>query len=227
MEQENYRRLLPGYIRRFVRSAAPLLDMKLEGDLEEVFHLAPERARASTPYSALWRSIRRRCRAASPCLGHRRVATPSGCIPASLCSTDCVPPCWRATALRQGAAQFSLTPMPTLPISSFGACLGRSPPAGRGGPNLPRKYGPDRESMYSEVVESRLVGLRQDSTGAIKSCPLEHLLLLHGAHPRDARQRTACPPGARAGRGRGRMASERHAGRHGGRAPCTYRKRPT
>ena len=45
MEQENYRRLLPGYIRRFVGSAAPLLELTVEGNLEAVFNLAPERAR--------------------------------------------------------------------------------------------------------------------------------------------------------------------------------------
>ena len=32
-----------------------------------------------------------------------------------------------------------------------------------------------------EVVESRLVGLRQDGDGGIEPCPLEHLLLLRGA----------------------------------------------
>ena len=43
MEQEQYRRLLPGYIRRFVGSAAPLIDLRLDGDLDGVFELAPER----------------------------------------------------------------------------------------------------------------------------------------------------------------------------------------
>ena len=32
-----------------------------------------------------------------------------------------------------------------------------------------------------EVVENRLIGLRQGADGAIRLCPMEHLLLLHGA----------------------------------------------
>ena len=42
-EQENYRRLLPGYVRRFVEKSAPLLDLRVEGNLEETFTLAPTR----------------------------------------------------------------------------------------------------------------------------------------------------------------------------------------
>ena len=47
VEQENYRRLLPGYVRRFVERAAPLLDLRIEGDLEAAFALVPDRPRAA------------------------------------------------------------------------------------------------------------------------------------------------------------------------------------
>ena len=43
MEQENYRRLLPGYVRRFVERSAPLLDLRLEGDPGGAFGLVPDR----------------------------------------------------------------------------------------------------------------------------------------------------------------------------------------
>ena len=36
-EQEYYRRLIPGYVRRFVERAAPLLDLRIEGDPEQEF----------------------------------------------------------------------------------------------------------------------------------------------------------------------------------------------
>ena len=49
MEQENYRRLLPGYVRRFVENAAPLLDLRLEGDPGGAFTLVPDRPRAADP----------------------------------------------------------------------------------------------------------------------------------------------------------------------------------
>ena len=47
MERERYRRLLPGYVRRFVEAAAPLIDLALEGDAGGVFDLAPKRPGAA------------------------------------------------------------------------------------------------------------------------------------------------------------------------------------
>ena len=46
-EQEIYRQLLPGYVRRFVERAAPLLDLRIEGDPDTAFSLIPNRPRAS------------------------------------------------------------------------------------------------------------------------------------------------------------------------------------
>ena len=39
----------------------------------------------------------------------------------------------------------------------------------------------DGEEGHVEIIESRLIGLRQDGDGVIEPCPLEHLLLLRGA----------------------------------------------
>ena len=39
--QEQFVRLLPGYVRCFVEKAAPLLDLRIDGDLEQTFSLAP------------------------------------------------------------------------------------------------------------------------------------------------------------------------------------------
>ena len=41
MAQEHYRRLLPGYVRGFLQTAAPLLDVHLDGDPDGVFALLP------------------------------------------------------------------------------------------------------------------------------------------------------------------------------------------
>ena len=48
-DQEAYRQLLPGYVRRFVERAAPLLNLRIEGDPQTAFGLAPNRARAGDP----------------------------------------------------------------------------------------------------------------------------------------------------------------------------------
>ena len=49
MEQEQYRRLLPGYVRGFVTAAAPLIDLRVDGDPDGVFRLAQERSRSLDP----------------------------------------------------------------------------------------------------------------------------------------------------------------------------------
>ena len=49
VDQEVYRRLLPGYVRRFVDKAAPLLDLRIDGDLESTFRLVPIQPRALDP----------------------------------------------------------------------------------------------------------------------------------------------------------------------------------
>ena len=41
MEQETYRRLLPGYVGRFLENAAPLVDIGIEGDIQGFFALRP------------------------------------------------------------------------------------------------------------------------------------------------------------------------------------------
>ena len=49
VDQEAYRRLLPGYVRRFVDKAASLLDLKIDGDLDATFRLLPTQSRALDP----------------------------------------------------------------------------------------------------------------------------------------------------------------------------------
>ena len=48
-DQESYIRLLPGYVRRFVEKATPLLYLEIDGDLGSTFSLRPVTlARSST-----------------------------------------------------------------------------------------------------------------------------------------------------------------------------------
>ena len=48
-DQEIYRHLLPGYVRRFVERAAPLLDLHIEGDPDTAFSLIPNQPGATDP----------------------------------------------------------------------------------------------------------------------------------------------------------------------------------
>ena len=40
-EEESYRRLLPGYVRRFLEKSAPVLGVRIDGDLDEAFRFVP------------------------------------------------------------------------------------------------------------------------------------------------------------------------------------------
>jgi hypothetical protein len=48
--REQLRRLLPGYVRSFIEKAAPLLGLRIEGDLDGVFSFAEARPRALDPF---------------------------------------------------------------------------------------------------------------------------------------------------------------------------------
>ena len=41
LQSESWRRLLPGYVRRFIEKCAPILKLEIEGDLESTFALKP------------------------------------------------------------------------------------------------------------------------------------------------------------------------------------------
>ena len=60
VDQEVYRRLLPGYVRRFVDKAALLLDLRIDGDLESTFRLGPYTTSRFGPSAVFPRSIRAR-----------------------------------------------------------------------------------------------------------------------------------------------------------------------
>lgn len=187
MEQENYRRLLPGYIRRFVGSAAPLLDMTVEGDLEEIFNLAPERARSLDPVLGALETypeeMQDRFTVSRPQRGNVSSNRHE--------MTDTFPLQEDGNAIWLHPGEPVFDRFCTALLSRYGdealrGAIFIDPHADS--PYLFHlthvsvvKHGMDRESTDSEVVESRLVGLRQDSSGAIRPCPMEHLLLLRGA----------------------------------------------
>jgi superfamily II DNA or RNA helicase len=54
VEQETYRKLLPGYVRRFVEKAAPFVDLGIEGDLDGIFSLQALKPAALDP---LWPTL--------------------------------------------------------------------------------------------------------------------------------------------------------------------------
>ena len=164
MEREQYRRLLPGYVRRFVETAAPLVDLRLEGDPDGVFDLAPERPGAADELRGAMETYPEAMRG-------------------------------RLTVHRQDRED-AIWMHPGEPVFERfrGGLLARCGGEGLRGAIFvdPHAKAPylfhlaqvsvmRRDGERSEMVETRPIGLRQESDGAVSPCPPEHLLLLRAA----------------------------------------------
>ena len=172
MEREQYRRLLPGYIRRFVETAAPLLDLRIEGDPDGVFDLAPTRPRAGDSVLDATEAYPAEAR------GRLTVRRPE----------DRAAAIW----LHPGEPVFDRLRVLLLDRRGDDALRGAifvDPHAEA--PylfHLARASVRQRSGLFGvpdegreRTVESRLIGLRQEADGSIAPCSLEHLLLLRGA----------------------------------------------
>ena len=165
-ERENYRRLLPGYVRRFVERAAPLLGLRIEGDLEAAFALVPARPRAADALLPVLESYPEEAR--------ERLTV--------------YKPANRASAvwMHPGEPVFD---------GLAGAILSRFGRDGLQGAVFADPYAAEAYLFHIALIsveqdsptapqrlESRLLGLRQWSDGTLEECPVEHLLLLRGNH---------------------------------------------
>ena len=165
MEREQYRRLLPGYIRRFVEAAAPLTDLRLEGDPGGVFDLAPERPRADDDVRAAMdiypEAMRGRLTVHRPEDGDEAVWMHPG---EPVFERFCTALLARCGGEAKRGAIF-VDPHARAPYLF----------------HLAQVSVVRRDGERLETVETRPMGLKQESDGAVSPCSLEHLLLLRGA----------------------------------------------
>ena len=183
VDQEGYRRLLPGYVRRFIEKAAPLLDLRLEGDLETTFRLIPAQPRALDPllpalevYAEETRdrlTVRRPDHAGGSVWMHPGEPIFDG-LSASILG-------------RFGhdglTGSVFVDPYSTEPYLFHIALVTVEQERDREeiGKSDSLSGAPDGTEPKVRLRESRLVGLRQTSDGPVGTCPVEHLLLLKGA----------------------------------------------
>jgi superfamily II DNA or RNA helicase len=172
LEEEAYRRLLPGYARRFFERATPLLDIALDPTPQGGFALhalKPGALDVLLPYLEAYTDAQRNH------LVFDRPDDPDTAIwlhPGeslfdrflALTRTR-----YAEEALRGGVFTDPDAHEPYLFHLVLVAVERRAEPKH---PSLSRQA----------VVEYRLVGLRQDEMGRIEECPVEYLLLLRGAH---------------------------------------------
>jgi superfamily II DNA or RNA helicase/DNA-binding XRE family transcriptional regulator len=169
LAQEAYRRLLPGYVRRFLEIAALHMDFAIEGDLDGVFTLRPLKTGALDP---LWPILE-----IYPAEQQNRL-------------TIHKPNSENTIFLHPGEPFFDR-------LRDY-VCARFGTQAGRGGvfvdPSAAEPYlfhlalveviRQADESLLplarSELLDYRLVGLRQNADGSLVETPVEWLLLLRG-----------------------------------------------
>ncbi len=171
LEQETYRRLLPGYARHFLEQAAPLIDAGIEGDLEGIFTLRPLRPGALDWLLPLLETY------PPPARDRYTVYPPrSGESAIFLHPGEPVFDRFRAYVCDRFAPQAlqgAVFVDPTAERPYF-YHLAQALVVRQADPAL-------RALNRDEIVEERLIGLKHEEGGEIVQCPAEQLLLLRGS----------------------------------------------
>ncbi len=171
VEHDMYFRLMPGYVRKFVMSASPMIGIKIEGDPGGFFILLPA-VRGAT--DSLLAAIETYPPAQSQRLSILKPDDPGSCIwihpgePVFECFRELVRQKLGREALRGAVFSDPTTDKPYL------FHLARLTVVRKSDPDIP-------EFVREETIECRLVGLKQTESAETSLCPVEHLLLLRGA----------------------------------------------
>ena len=183
VDQEAYRRLLPGYVRRFVDKAAPLLDLRIDGDLETTFRVVPTQSRALDPLlpalEVYGQSNRDRLTVYRP----ERAADAVWLHPGEEVF-DSLSASVMGRFGREGlkGAVF-VDPYAIQPYVFHLAVVSVEHGQGLQATSEDGALLEPSETVASrlKLLDSRLVGLRQAANGSVEETPIEHLLLLKGA----------------------------------------------
>jgi superfamily II DNA or RNA helicase len=170
LERERWRKLLPGYIRRFVVESLPLLGLAIDGDLDGFFSLKETRPHALDPFrphlEVYEPSRRKRLTVVKPADTEECVFLHPGepffeRLRVLVCER------FREAALRGGVFVDPYTARPYLFHLALVTVVRQADPA------LPALARP-------ELVDCRLLGLKQEKGGTVEPCAVEQLLLLRG-----------------------------------------------
>ena len=183
VDQEVYRRLLPGYVRRFVEKAAPLLGLRIDGDLDATFRLVPTERRALDPLLPALESHQQGERGRLTVYRPDRADVALWMHPGEEVFD-------RLSALVAGRfggeglkGSVFIDPYATQPylfhIALVSVEQASEASATSEVASLPRT--PEGAAPRARLIDSRLVGLRQNGDGSVGEAPVEDLLLLKGA----------------------------------------------
>ncbi len=167
IEQEMYHRLLPGYVRHFVEKAAPLMYIRIEGNLDGIFQLTPFTQDALNWLLPLLETYPAEVR------GRYTLYPSRANEPATfLHPGEPIFDRWQSVfcdhfALQALRGAIFIDPSAEKPYFYHLALI-----------TVTREADPTIQVFKrSELLECRLVGLRQEESGEIVTCPVEQLLL--------------------------------------------------
>lgn len=170
LEKEVYFRLMPGYVRQYIQQAAPLVNLKVEGDMDRVFSLRPIGKGALDPLLPTLELYRQEVRDRLSVLrptDHQDAIWLHPGEPVFEEFRSLVREYLSREATR--GAVF-VDPAAEKPYLFHLALLSVVRKADAQFPDLAR----------DEVLDYRLVGVKQYEGAEISLCPIEHLLLLRG-----------------------------------------------
>jgi superfamily II DNA or RNA helicase len=170
LDREGWRRLLPGYVRRFVERTAPLLGLDIDGDPDGAFAFTPQKPGA---LDFLWNlletyppSRRQRLTVQKPKDVDEALFLHPG---EPVFDRYRVHVCERFAESALRGAVF-VDPTARSPYLFHLAAV-----------SVSRRADPEHPPLAkAEILEHRLVGLRQGEDGSVGQCPVEHLMLLKG-----------------------------------------------
>ena len=183
VEQEVYRRLLPGYARRFIEKAAPLLNLEIKGDLETTFRLTPGRPGALNAIlpalEAYEEDTREQLTIYRPSRDGNKIWMHPG-EPVFDKFSSLVIGSFGHDGLK---GSVFTDPYSTQPYLFHIALITVEQVEGQesidGTELIPTSQ--ENVEVKARLRDSKLVGLRQTADGAVEEWPVEHLLLLKGA----------------------------------------------
>ena len=171
-EEESYRRLLPGYVRRFVEKCAPILDVRIDGDLDDAFRFVPLASGALDPLlpglEAYSPAVRETLTIYRQGNNKEKIWMHPG-EPVFDCLSAAVLERFGADALRGAVFTDPHTDIPYLfHVAKLTVWSAQ------------RAHLTREDTGKSTLCDLRLVGLRQTLGGVVEAQPIEHLLLLRG-----------------------------------------------
>lgn len=170
IEREELRRLLPGYVRRFMEKAAPLAEIGFQGDTNGAFSFRPLKPGAMDP---LWPALESYPGHLQSRLSFYRPDDPDEAI--WLHPGEPVFDQFRSYVcerFRQGALKGGAFVDPTASRPYF-FHLGQVEVVRKADQSIP-------QFAREEILDCRLVAMKHEEGGEIEECPVEQLLLLKG-----------------------------------------------